>query len=241
MRALLVPALLIAALAACGGSDTAETPHETKTEEAKPAEKAPEAKPAEAAPAAKSALMDPSAATEQAPEEYTVKFTTTAGEYLVDVHRAWAPKGADRFYNLVKIGFFDDTAYFRAIDGFMVQFGLNGDPAVNGAWRNARIQDDPVEQSNTRGHITFATSGPNSRTSQVFINFNDNANLDAMGFAPFGEVRDMATVDKLYKGYGEGAPMGRGPSQGLIQTKGNAYLKEQFPELSYTIKAEIVQ
>ncbi|MCB9682166.1 MAG: peptidylprolyl isomerase [Alphaproteobacteria bacterium] len=185
--------------------------------------------------------MDPSAATEQAPEEYTVKFTTTAGEYLVDVHRAWAPKGADRFYNLVKIGFFDDTAYFRAIDGFMVQFGLNGDPAVNGAWRNARIQDDPVEQSNTRGHITFATSGPNSRTSQVFINFNDNANLDAMGFAPFGEVRDMATVDKLYKGYGEGAPMGRGPSQGLIQTKGNAYLKEQFPELSYTIKAEIVQ
>ena len=206
--------------------------------------KPPEAmKPAEPAPAAGAkspVLLDPSKATEKAPDAYKVQFATSKGNFTIEVHREWAPQGADRFYNLVKAGFYDDVRFFRVVSGFMVQFGISGDPALNTVWRNARITDDPVTQSNKRGFITFATSGPNSRTSQVFINFVDNVNLDHMGFAPFGQVTDgMSVVDSLYNGYGEGFPRGAGPDQGRIQSEGNAYLNRDFAKLDYVNKATI--
>jgi peptidyl-prolyl cis-trans isomerase A (cyclophilin A) len=185
-------------------------------------------------------LADPAALTEQAPATYKAKFETSKGAFVIQVTRAWAPVGADRFYNLVKNGFFDNGRFFRDIAGFMVQFGLNGDPAVNAKWRVARIPDDKVAQHNTRGMITFATSGPNARTTQVFINFGDNSQLDGMGFAPFGRVvSGMDVVDKLYSGYGEGAPNGAGPDQNRIQREGNAYLTKDFPKLDYVKKATI--
>ena len=185
-------------------------------------------------------LANPAALTEQAPATYKAKFETSKGAFVIQVTRAWAPNGADRFYNLVKNGYFDNVRIFRAISGFMVQFGINGDPALNAKWRVARIQDDKVGQSNTRGMITFATSGPNARTTQVFINYDDNSNLDGMGFAPFGKVvSGMDVVDKLYTGYGEGAPNGRGPDQNRIQSEGNAYLTQSFPKLDHVIKATI--
>jgi peptidyl-prolyl cis-trans isomerase A (cyclophilin A) len=185
-------------------------------------------------------LANPAALTEQAPATYKVKFDTTKGAFVVQVTRAWAPIGADRFYNLVKNGFYDNVSFFRVISGFMVQFGINGDPGVMAKWREASITDDPVTQSNKRGYITFATAGPNSRTSQVFINFNDNTQLDQMGFAPFGRViSGMDVVDKLNAEYGEGAPRGRGPDQGRMQQEGNAYLAKDFPRLDYVKKATI--
>lgn len=191
--------------------------------------------------AQKAKLADPAALTEQAPATYKAKFDTSKGSFVIQVTRAWAPNGADRFYNLVKNGYFDDGRFFRVISGFMAQFGLNGDPALNAKWRVARIQDDSVAQSNTRGMVTFATSGPNARTTQVFISFGDNSRLDGMGFAPFGKIiSGMDVVDKLYSGYGEGAPNGRGPDQNRIQTEGNAYLTQSFPRLDHVTKASIV-
>lgn len=185
-------------------------------------------------------LADPSKLNETAPATYKAKFTTTQGDFVIEVQREWAPKGADRFYNLVKNGFYDNTAFFRVVDGFMVQFGISGDPAISSVWRGARITDDPVKEKNLRGMITFATSGVDSRTTQVFINFADNLNLDKMGFTPFGKVLSgMDVVDKLFKDYGEGAPSGNGPNQTLLQTKGNEYLKAEFPKLDYTTKATI--
>lgn len=181
---------------------------------------------------------------EQAPDTFRVEFDTTAGKFTVKVDRSLAPAGADRFYNLVKLGYFKDIAVFRVIKGFMAQFGIHGDPAVNKVWRERTIQDDPVKASNTRGMITFAKqSQPNSRTTQLFINFGNNANLDSMGFAPFGEVEGegMKVVDSIYNGYGEGAPRGRGPSQGLMQAQGNSYLQKDFPELDYIKSATIVK
>jgi peptidyl-prolyl cis-trans isomerase A (cyclophilin A) len=186
-------------------------------------------------------LATPAAAQqEQAPASYKVKFDTTKGPFTVQVTRAWAPQGADRFYNLVKSGFFDDVRFFRVVSGFMVQFGINGNPATMARWRDAPINDDPVTQSNKRGYITFATAGPNTRTTQVFINFVDNTNLDGMGFAPFGRViAGMDVVDKLNAEYGEGAPRGRGPDQSRIQREGNAYLNSAFPRLDFVRKATI--
>ncbi|MGQ0503902.1 MAG: peptidylprolyl isomerase [Myxococcaceae bacterium] len=187
-------------------------------------------------------LADPSKLTETAPAVYRARFTTTQGDFVIEVTREWAPLGADRFYNLVKNGYYNDTAFFRVIDGFMAQFGISGDPAINPIWRAAKIPDDPVTQSNTRGMVTFATSGPNARTTQIFINYGDgHTNLDSMGFAPFGQVVEgMAVVDKLYNGYGEGEPRGQGPNQMLIQVKGNAYLKSDFPKLDYVKTAKLV-
>jgi peptidyl-prolyl cis-trans isomerase A (cyclophilin A) len=185
-------------------------------------------------------LTSPAALTEQAPATYKAKFDTSKGVFVVQVNRDWAPNGADRFYNLVKNGFFDNTRFFRVVPNFMVQFGINGDPKVSAPWRTARIQDDKVTQSNKRGYITFATSGPNSRTTQVFINFKDNNFLDTQGFSPFGQViSGMNVVDQLYSGYGEGAPSGRGPDQGRIQFEGNDYLNKGFPQLDYVKKATI--
>jgi peptidyl-prolyl cis-trans isomerase A (cyclophilin A) len=189
---------------------------------------------------AQGALSNPAALTEKAPATFKAKFDTSKGAFVVQVNRDWAPNGADRFYNLVKNGFFDDTRFFRVISGFMVQFGINGDPKLSPAWRNAKIPDDAVKQSNKRGNITFATSGANSRTTQVFINFKDNAGLDGQGFAPFGQiVSGMNVVDKLYAEYGEGAPGGNGPNQMRVQTEGNAYLTKDFPQLDFIRKATI--
>ncbi len=184
----------------------------------------------------------PENATEEAPAEYEVLLDTTAGEIRIQVTRAWAPNGADRFYNLVKLGYFNDTAFFRVINGFMAQVGMHGDPEVNGRWQDAAIPDDPVTQSNTPGMVTFAARGtPNSRTTQFFINMGNNAYLDAMRFAPFGRTRDMDVVRRLHDGYGEGAPRGRGPSQGAIAAQGNEYLRESFPELDYIRSARVVE
>ncbi len=194
-----------------------------------------------AVPAFGQAITNPAALTAQAPPDYKVKFDTSKGPFVVEVHRDWAPLGADRFYNLVKNGFFNNARFFRVISGFMVQFGINADPKVSAVWRDANINDDPVKQSNTRGMITFATRGPNTRTTQMFINYADNNRLDGMGFAPFGQVvSGMNVVDALYSGYGEGAPRGAGPEQGRIQSEGNAYLTKEFPKLDYIKSATIV-
>lgn len=188
------------------------------------------------------ALRDPSLATAEAPEEYRVRFETTKGGFTVEVNRAWAPNGADRFYNLVKMGFFDDVGFFRVVEGFMVQFGIHGDPEISSLWMNTTIPDDEVTQSNERGTLTFATRGPNTRTTQIFINFTDNAFLDGQGFSPFGRVVEgMDVVDNLYAGYGEGAPRGRGPDQGRIQNEGNEYLRSEFENLDFTTRAFVVE
>ncbi len=184
--------------------------------------------------------MDPKDANEQAPETYRAQFETTQGSFEVSVTRAWAPQGADRFYHLVKSGFYDGARFFRVLPGFVVQFGIPADPEVARTWRSARIKDDPVTQSNKQGMVTFATAGPGTRTTQVFINLADNANLDGMGFAPFGRITaGMDVVANLHSGYGEGAPHGRGPDQGRIQTEGNAYLERDFPKLDYIQKATV--
>lgn len=200
--------------------------------------------PAAAAPAAtvNEALLHPEQATEKAPETFKVKFSTTKGDFVVEVTRAWAPLGTDRFYNLVKLGYYDGVRFFRAIDGFMVQFGVHGEPKVSGAWSRASIADDPVVQSNKRGFVTFAMAGKNSRTTQIFINYNDaNARLDGMGFAPFGKVIEgMEVVDSLYKGYGETGPRGRGPNPGRLQMEGNGYLDREFPQLDAVKTARLL-
>ena len=177
---------------------------------------------------------------DQAPATYQVKLDTSKGVVIIDVTRAWAPKGADRFYNLVKNGFYDNARFFRVISGFMVQFGINGDPGIMARWRTAQISDDPVAQSNTKGMVTFAMAGPNTRTSQVFINFGDNSRLDQSGFAPFGRVvSGMNVVEAINAEYGEGAPNGRGPNQSRIQSEGNTYLSKDFPRMDYIKKATI--
>jgi peptidyl-prolyl cis-trans isomerase A (cyclophilin A) len=178
---------------------------------------------------------------ERAPATFQARFETSKGDVVVEVHRDWAPLGADRFYTLVKSGYFDGVRFFRVIPGFMAQFGIHGDPQVAAAWRGATIPDDPVRQHNVRGTVSFATAGPATRTTQLFINYGDNRRLDAMGFAPFGQVvQGMEVVDQLYGGYGEGAPAGRGPDQSRIEAQGNAYLERDFPQLDQIKRATIV-
>ena len=187
-------------------------------------------------------LSNPASLDEKAPDVYKVKFDTSKGSFVVEVHRDWAPNGADRFYNLVKNGFYNDARFFRVISDFMVQFGINGNPKISQVWQDANIPDDPVKQSNIRGMITFATAGPDTRTTQVFINFGDNAALDGQGFSPFGKViSGMDVVDSLYAGYGEGSPKGDGPNQGIVQSLGNAYLEKAFSRLDYIKTATIVK
>lgn len=184
---------------------------------------------------------DPSKLTAKAPDTFKAEFDTTKGKFVVEVTRSLAPNGADRFYNLVRSGYFTDIAFFRVVPGFMCQFGISGDPKVAAKWREATIPDDPVKGSNTRGTITFATAGPNTRTTQLFINYGNNTSLDSQGFAPFGKVIEgMDVVDKIYDKYGDGPPFGHGPSQGIIQTEGNAYLKKDFPEMDYIKSAKIL-
>jgi len=189
------------------------------------------------------ALLDPSLATERAPRHFQVKLETTSGDVIIAVNRDWAANGADRFYNLVKIGYYDNTAFFRVVEGFMCQVGMHGDPRVTGAWLRAPIKDDKPATSNERGTVTFAQrETPNSRTTQFFINYVDNSYLDRSGFAPFGKVIEgMDIVDSFYSKYGEGAPHGNGPSQGRILKEGNAYLKAEFPRLDYINRATIIK
>lgn len=190
----------------------------------------------------KAKLKNPATLNEKAPDTFKARFETSKGTFVVAVHRAWAPLGADRFYNLVRGGFYDDCRFFRVIDGFMAQVGINGDPAIQSAWRDATIADDAVKESNTRGFVTLAkTRASNSRSTQFFINFADNAVLDKQGFAPFGEVvpPGMDVVDTLYSGYGEGAPSGRGPEQAKLQAQGTSYVTKEFPKLDYIKKATI--
>jgi peptidyl-prolyl cis-trans isomerase A (cyclophilin A) len=187
------------------------------------------------------AFADPARLTAKAPETFKAQFDTTKGKFTVEVTRSLAPSGADRFYNLVMSGYFKDVAFFRVIPGFMCQFGIHGDPAISAKWREANIADDPVKGSNTRGTITFATAGPNTRTTQLFINFADNTVLDGQGFSPFGKVVEgMDVVDKINSEYGEGAPNGNGPDQQRIQMEGNSYLKKDFPNLDYIKSASIL-
>ncbi len=198
--------------------------------------------PASAQDRGKEALMNPADANETAPDTFRAQFDTTKGTFTIEVTREWAPLGADRFYNLVKRGYYDEVRFFRVLSGFMAQFGISGDPELNTLWREARIQDDPVRESNRRGYVSYAMAGPNTRTTQLFINYGNNSGLDSQGFSPFGQVVEgMDVVDDLYSGYGEGAPNGRGPSQGLLQTQGNPYLIENFPDLDYINQATIVE
>jgi len=175
------------------------------------------------------ALRDPSKATEKAPAKFTARFKTTKGDFDVEVERKLSPRGADRFYNLVKIGYFDDCALFRVLPGFVVQFGINGDPKVNAVWSRAAIKDEPVKTSNTRGRVTFAMGGPGTRTTQVFANTS---------FSPFGKVtKGMEVLEKLHSGYGESASN----QQRAIQTRGNEFLKSRFPKLDYIKKAHVLK
>jgi peptidyl-prolyl cis-trans isomerase A (cyclophilin A) len=191
-----------------------------------------------------SVLLDPDAPTFSgaAPDTFHVRFQTSRGDFVVEVIREWAPRGADRFHHLVRNGFYDGVRFYRVVEGFMVQFGLHGDPAVTEAWMDRTIPDDPVTMGNWRGRITFATAGPDTRTTEVFINFIDNLRLDMMGFAPFGQVIEgMDVVDGLYSGYGESAPAGSGPQWARIVEEGNDYLVRQFPALDHVRRATIVE
>jgi len=186
-------------------------------------------------------FADPSKLTATAPDDFKAVFDTTKGKFTVEVTRSLAPNGADRFYNLVRSGYFKDIAFFRVVPGFMVQFGIHGDPNVAAKWQGANIQDDPVKGSNTRGTITYAMAGPNTRTTQLFINFADNTGLDSQGFSPFGKVvQGMDVVDKINGEYGDGPPSGAGPDQGRIQMEGNTYLKKSFPDLDYIKSVTLV-
>ena len=177
----------------------------------------------------------PSATTETAPTVFRVRFETSRGPFVIEAHRDWAPLGVDRFYQLVKSGFYDNVRFFRVLPGFVAQFGMSGDPAVGKQWEPLKLTDDPVKESNKRGFVTYAKCGaPNCRSTQLFINLADNVNLDAMDFAPIGYVTDgMPVVDSLYSGYGES------PDQDRIRESGNDYLQREFPKLDFIRTARI--
>jgi len=197
------------------------------------------AKPARPA-AARPSLLNPASLKAKAPEVWKARFTTTKGDVVIEVTRAWAPLGVDRFYNLVKNHYYDGATFFRVLPGFVAQFGISARPAVSKVWTDAKIPDDPVTQSNLRSYLTFATAGPNTRTTQIFINLADNTRLDGMGFAPFAKVVEgMEVVGQFYTGYGEGAPSGNGPDQSRLTDEGKAYIDKNFPLLD-SIKTAVV-
>jgi peptidyl-prolyl cis-trans isomerase A (cyclophilin A) len=180
-------------------------------------------------------LMAQDGTEKKVPDQFKVKFETSCGDFVVQVHREWAPKGADRFHELVSAGFYNECRFFRVVPGFVVQWGMNGDPAVYAKWKDKEFADDAVKKSNTRGRISFASRGPDTRTTQLFINFGNNARLDELNFAPFAEVVEgMEVVDKINAEYDQR------PNQGLIEEQGNEYLNKQFPKLDYIKKATIV-
>ncbi len=235
----LILVALCALCAACGTKKDADPKGDTKA----PAADAEKTSPKKTTDFG-AILRAPAKATHQAPDTFTVKLETTAGDILLDATRAWSPKGVDRFYNLVKAGYYSDIAFFRVIPGFMAQVGISGDPSLNGIWHRTGIKDEPVAPgiSNTRGMVTYAKGGPNTRSTQFFINFGNNGNLDSMGFPPIAKVQDasMATVDKIYSGYGECGPRGRGPRQDRLHREGTPYLKKDFPQLTYIKQASVL-
>jgi peptidyl-prolyl cis-trans isomerase A (cyclophilin A) len=188
----------------------------------------------------RSPLLRTSDYTETAPERFRATFTTSEGDVVIEVHREWAPLGADRFYNLAKGGFYDDTRIYRVLENFMAQWGLNGDPYVNREWKSEFLVDDPVVMSNTRGRVAFAKGGRHTRTTEVFISYKDNSALDEEGFTPFGEVVEgMDVVDTFYSAYGDGPPRGEGPYQAMAAARGNEYFDEEFPELSRIVSVTV--
>ena len=228
MKALLVSTILSSCL-------LAQTPA-TKAPASQSASKSGAARPASAV-----SLLNPASLHAKAPETFKARFVTTKGEFVIEVHRDWAPLGADRFYNLVNGGFYDGQRFFRTVPAFVVQWGISPNPAISKAWgESTRIQDDPVKQSNTRGFVSFAKSGPNTRTTSIFVNMANNARLDDT-FPPFGRVVEgMDVFDRLYAGYGEIAPRGKGPEQKKLREEGEAYLAREFPLLDRITKARIV-
>jgi peptidyl-prolyl cis-trans isomerase A (cyclophilin A) len=229
-------------LTALACEDRVEEPARQAVASAPAAPEPPKAKPAPKPPAPSGAPIDPAllkpdAAQAKAPAKFKVKFSTTKGDFVVDVNRAWAPRGVDRFYNLVKLGFFTDIGFFRVVPNFVVQFGIHGNPKVSQVWKGASIQDDKKsKQSNKKGTLTFATSGPNTRTTQMFINYKDNPGLDKRGFPPIGRVTEgMEVVDALNQEYGEK------PEQGMLEHSGNSYLRDIFPRLDYIKSATLLR
>jgi peptidyl-prolyl cis-trans isomerase A (cyclophilin A) len=236
--------LLALAVIACGGEEAAVPAPADEAAAPPPAAAAPapiEAEPADVVEG--NPLLDPyhPDANLTAPASFRVAFETSKGRFVVEAHRAWAPRGADRFYSLVQTGYYNENRFFRVVDGFVVQFGMNGVPAINEAWDTASIEDDPMGEMNTRGRLTFAHGGPGTRTTQLFINLGDNLNLDNMGFPPFGEIIEgMDVVDSLHSGYGDGPPYGTGPDQGRIGAEGNAYFDREYPLLDYVVSATVI-
>jgi peptidyl-prolyl cis-trans isomerase A (cyclophilin A) len=198
-----------------------------------------------AATGARASLTDPRGAlwTQPSPDAFRVRVDTSRGSFVIEAHRDWAPRGCDRFYNLVRAGFFDDSRFFRVRRGAFAQFGIPGDPAIAAVWRDEAFADDPARQSNTRGTVAYAMTGPDTRTTQLFINLTDNPGYDAEGFAPIARVVEgMEVVDRLYAGYGEDPGGGmRGGRQGKIFAGGNAYLDREFPRLDRLFRATIVR
>lgn len=185
-------------------------------------------------------LLRPDRFTETAPATFRARFETSAGDVVIELHRDWAPLGVDRFYNLAKNGFYDDTRIYRVMDGFMAQFGIPADPYVAQAWKSQFIVDDPVVQTNSRGRVTFAKGGLHTRTTEIFINYRDNAGLDEDGFTPIGEVIEgMDVVDAFYAEYGDGPPRGSGPYAAMAQARGNEYLDAEFSELTQIIRVTV--
>jgi peptidyl-prolyl cis-trans isomerase A (cyclophilin A) len=183
-------------------------------------------------------LLYPKRLDETAPETFRAHFETTEGDFVIEVHREWAPLGADRFYNLVKNGFYDDHRIYRVVEGFMVQFGIHPDPLVDYQWRDELILDDPVVATNARGRVSFAKGSANSRTVEIFISYRNNPELDRRGFAPFGEVVEgMEVVDAFYAEYGDGPPRGDGVYQAQAQAQGAEYFDAEFPELDRVTRA----
>lgn len=222
---------MLAVLAGCGGGDGSAEGDGGNTEASAPGD------------GVNAILYYPDRLVETAPETFQVRFETTKGEFLVEVNRPWAPNGADRFYNLVGSGFYDGVYFYRVMAGFMAQFGMHGEPQVHARWTRATIKDDPVVASNTRGMITYAKRGPDSRTTHLFINYRDNSDLDLDGFAPLGRVIEgMEVVDQLHAGYGDLAGRGGdGPDARYIAYEGNPYLEENFPELDHIVAATLVE
>jgi peptidyl-prolyl cis-trans isomerase A (cyclophilin A) len=240
----LLPLFVCLLCAACGPKKAEETKTDTPAEETTPDAKASKKAPAKKAIDFGAILRAPKLATHRAPDTFTVKLETSAGDISMDVTRAWSPKGADRFYALVRAGYYTDIAFFRVIPGFMAQVGISGDPRLHPLWHQSGIPDEPIGAglSNTRGMVTYAKGGPNTRSTQFFINFGNNGQLDAMGFPPFAKVQDksMGVVAKIHSGYGECAPNGRGPDQGRLHREGTPYLKRDFPELTFIKRASVV-
>jgi len=239
MRKQIIPALIVGALAWAQVTASAWAAPQAAGATRKPGVST--AHKTSATPRSSASLLKPESLKLQAPAVFDARFVTTKGDFVVEVTRAWSPRGADRFFNLVKYHFFDGASFFRVMQGFVAQFGISPRPDITQAWENAKIADDPVTQSNARGTLTFATAGPNTRTTQIFINLGDNTNLDGMGFAPFGKiVSGMEVVDKLYSEYGDAPPDGHGPDQNRIQREGKPYLEKAFPLLDAIKTATIV-